>query len=76
MPVQCTGVNWCHEHEPEAASLVPNKPRPENPNRIVRVTDEEWEPVVEIAAKDKVTKSEVVREAIRQYVGRRKKENE
>ena len=54
---------------------MPNKPRPENPNRIVRVTDEEWEPVVEIAAKDKVSKSEVVREAIRQYVGRRKKEN-
>lgn len=49
-----------------------NRPRPENPARTVRIEDDEWQPVVEYAAEDRVSKSEWVREAIRQRVSRRK----
>jgi len=51
---------------------VPNKPRPENRNRNVRVEDELWEQVKAFAKLHGMNASEVVREAIRQYLGRRK----
>lgn len=49
-----------------------NQPRPDNPNRNIRIDDADWEDVAELAAQDRVSKSEIVREAIRQYVRRRK----
>ena len=47
---------------------MPNKPRPENPARPVRVDDDLWARVKARAARDAVSASEVVREAIRHYL--------
>jgi len=47
---------------------MPNKPRPENPARPVRVNDTLWTAVRERAKADGVTPSEVVRTALRTYL--------
>lgn len=52
---------------------MPNKPRPENPARPVRIEDALWAEVQAIAAEDEVAASEVVREAVRRYVKARKR---
>lgn len=51
---------------------MPNKPRPENPARPIRF-DTLWPEVERIAEEDGVSKSEVVREAVREYVDRRRR---
>lgn len=51
-----------------------NRPRPENPARAIRVEDELWEQVKAFAKLHGMNASEVVREAIRQYLGRRKEQ--
>lgn len=52
---------------------MPNKPRPSNPARPVRVEDELWSAVRAIATEDQTTPSEVVREAVRRYIKLRNK---
>lgn len=52
---------------------MPNKPRPENPPRPVRIEDGLWAEVREIAAEDETTASAVVREAVRRYVQERRR---
>ena len=47
---------------------MPNRPRPENRARPVRIEDGLWSAVGAIAAEDETTPSEVVREAVRCYV--------
>ena len=49
---------------------MPNKPRPENRHRMVRVEDELWEAAKAAAADEGTTVSEVIREALRRYVKR------
>jgi predicted transcriptional regulator len=52
---------------------MPNKPRPTNPARPVRIEDELWAEVQALAAEDETTSSAVVREAVRRYVKARKR---
>lgn len=52
---------------------MPNKPRPENPARPVRIEDPLWAEVRALAELDKVSASEIVREAVRRYVKARKR---
>lgn len=47
---------------------MPNKPRPENRHRMVRVEDELWEAAKVAAKKEGTTVSEVIREALRKFV--------
>ena len=47
---------------------MPNKPRPENRARPVRIEDGLWAVVQAIAAEDETSASEVVREAVRRYI--------
>ena len=47
---------------------MPNKPRPNNPARPVRIEDGPWVAVQEIAAEDGISASEVVREAVHRYI--------
>lgn len=47
---------------------MPNKPRPDNPARPVRIEDDLWARVKAIAKRDETTASAVVREAVRVYV--------
>lgn len=47
---------------------VPNKPRPENRHRMVRVEDELWEAAGRAAAEAGTTRSEVMRAALRALV--------
>lgn len=47
---------------------MPNRPRPENPARPVRIDDSLWARVKAIAEEDETTASAVVREAVRLYV--------
>lgn len=49
---------------------MPNKPRPENPARPVRVETELWEAAKTTAASEGTTVSEVIRQALRRYVKR------
>lgn len=49
---------------------MPNKPRPENRHREVRVEDELWRAAGEAARAEGVTRSEVMREALRALVAR------
>lgn len=49
---------------------MPNKPRPENRHRMVRVEDELWEAAKAEAAEQGTTVSKVIREALRKFVGR------
>jgi antitoxin component of RelBE/YafQ-DinJ toxin-antitoxin module len=47
---------------------MPNKPRPENRHRMVRVEDELWEAAKQAARDQGTTVSEVMREALRRLV--------
>lgn len=47
---------------------MPNKPRPENRHRMVRVEDELWEAARIACAKLGTTRAAVMREALRQAV--------
>jgi predicted HicB family RNase H-like nuclease len=47
---------------------MPNKPRPENRHRMVRVEDELWEAAKIAAAEQGTTRAEVMREALRKLV--------
>lgn len=47
---------------------MPNKPRPENRHRMVRVEDELWEAAKEACAALGTTRAEVMREALRRIV--------
>lgn len=49
---------------------MPNKPRPENRHRMVRVEDELWNAAKEAAAANDTTVSEVIRQALARYVKR------
>jgi predicted transcriptional regulator len=49
---------------------MPNKPRPENPVRPVRVEDGLWRAAKAIAAERGESLSNVMREALRRYVKR------
>lgn len=51
-----------------AGQLMPNKPRPENRHRMVRVEDELWRKAGEVAAEQGTTRSAVIRDALRRYV--------
>lgn len=49
---------------------MPNKPRPENRHRMVRVEDDLWREAGEVAAEQGTTRSEVIRDALRRFVKR------
>lgn len=49
---------------------MPNKPRPENRHRMVRVEDELWEAAREAAEAEGTTRAEVMRKALRALVKR------
>lgn len=49
---------------------MPNKPRPENRHRMVRVENELWEAAREAADQLDTTRAEVMREALRDLVKR------
>jgi metal-responsive CopG/Arc/MetJ family transcriptional regulator len=53
---------------------MPNKPRPENRHRMVRVEDDLWEQAGRAAAEAGTTRSEVMREALRAFVHHHGKE--
>ncbi len=48
---------------------MPDQPRPDNRAHPVRMDDELWQAVRDRAARDEVTASEVVRSAVRSYLG-------
>ena len=52
--------------------VMPNKPRPENRHRMVRVEDELWEAAKEAAAQEGTTVSAVIRDALKRYVNKRR----
>jgi predicted transcriptional regulator len=52
--------------------MSPNRPRPDNPARTVRIDDRLWKLVRETAQARSTTVSEVVRRAVEQYVTRGK----
>lgn len=47
---------------------MPNKPRPENRHRMVRVEDDLWDAAKKAAKGEGTTVSAVVRAALRRYV--------
>lgn len=49
---------------------MPNKPRPENRHRMVRVEDDLWEAAKVAASREGITRAEVMREALRELVNR------
>ena len=49
---------------------MPNKPRPENKHRMVRVENELWEAADEAAKAEGTTRSEVMRQALVELVAR------
>lgn len=49
---------------------MPNKPRPENRHRMVRVEDDLWEAARIAAAKENTTRAEIMRQALRELVDR------
>jgi predicted transcriptional regulator len=49
---------------------MPNKPRPENRHRMVRVEDELWQAAKVAADAEGTTRAAVMREALRQLVER------
>lgn len=51
---------------------MPNKPRPENRHRMVRVEDELWEAAKQAAAEAGTTVSVVIRDALRAFVESRR----
>lgn len=53
---------------------MPNKPRPENRHRMVRVEDELWEAAKEACAALGTTRAEVMREALRRVVKKHRRD--
>lgn len=51
---------------------MPNKPRPENRHRMVRVEDDLWSAAGDACRKLKTTRSELMRDALRAAVERSK----
>ena len=49
---------------------MPNKPRPENRHRMVRVEDDLWEAARVAAEAEETTRAEVMRQALRELVAR------
>lgn len=49
---------------------MPNKPRPDNPHRSVRVEDRLWEAARIAADAEGTTRGDVMREALRELVAR------
>ena len=49
---------------------MPNKPRPENRHRMVRVEDDLWEAAKVAAAAEDTTRAAVMRGALRELVDR------
>lgn len=49
---------------------MPNKPRPENRHRMVRVEDDLWEAAKVAAEYEDTTRAEVMRQALRELVER------
>lgn len=49
---------------------MPNKPRPDNPHRSVRVEDALWNAAGEAAKAQGTTRAAVMQEALRRYVKR------
>lgn len=49
---------------------VANQPRADNPHRSVRVEDDLWEAARTAAAKEKTTRGDVMRQALRELVAR------
>lgn len=49
---------------------MPNKPRPDNPHRMVRVNDELWQAAKAASAANGTTVSAVIRSALTRYVAR------
>lgn len=49
---------------------MPNKPRPENRHRMVRVEDDLWEAARVAAGAENTTRAEVMRQALRELVAR------
>lgn len=47
---------------------MPNQPRPDNPGRMVRVTDTLWNAAKTKAAERGETVSDVIRQALERYV--------
>ncbi len=47
---------------------MPNQPRDDNPARTIRIDDELWGAVKALAKKEQVSASEIVRDAIRNYL--------
>lgn len=52
---------------------MPNKPRPENPARAIRIEDELWERAKAAARRLDITVSEFARHAIAEHVQRQEK---
>lgn len=52
---------------------MPNKPRPENRHRMVRVEDDLWEAAKVAAEAEGTTRAEVMREALRRLVERHRR---
>lgn len=48
---------------------MPNQPRPDNPNRVIRFENRLWKKVCEAAAAERVSASELVRRAVEKYLG-------
>lgn len=49
---------------------MPNRPRPDNPHRSVRVEDKLWEAAKSAAEAEGTTRGDVMREALRELVAR------
>lgn len=49
---------------------MPNRPRPDNPHRSVRVEDDLWEAARIAAEKEGTTRAEVMQQALRELVER------
>lgn len=50
---------------------MPNQPRPDNRHRMVRVTDDLWNAAKSAAREDGTTISEIIRQALRDYLANR-----
>lgn len=53
-----------------------NQPRPDNPHRSVRVETGLWEDAKEAAEKEKTTRGDVMRQALRDLVERNRPEGQ
>lgn len=49
---------------------MPNKPRAENPGRVIRFEDALWQKVKELAESSGMTPSQLVRAAVLRYIKR------